>query len=243
MKLLLLLLAILLALRADAIEGEILQVQQAGAIAHLPRVDVGVSGFVVRHLDDSHSMIIADAIVRSYDSTKGEANLTLKPSSIQDSTNLPTLKLTPQRGDRVLLAQDYTRGLLIAPNEQSYYTLTRALKGELFIHPDIFAAHLAYRGHVRPLQEDFESFCASVTVGLLFFYIQEQLYTVDCRSFAILSTQEAPLGKQKAKLPFYHRFTHIKGGWFGKGSKEIEDYASYYKKLLKLKEPNTKESR
>jgi len=100
---------------------------------------------------------------------------------------------------------------------------------------------LSYKGHPTPLQKDFKNFCNNVSVGLLFFYIEQNLYTVDCHSFKILNIQNAPLQQKEQKLPFYSRLEKIEANWFGEGSDELEDYEPYYYELLyKNNETNAK---
>ena len=215
-----------------SIESKIVTIDGDTATISIPKADVGVSGFVVHELAPNHSMIVASATVAEFDAKSATAKLKLAPYTLFRNNNLPTLKLGPQAGDKVILAYGYDRGLLVAPNEEIYYTITRAMKSETFVHPDVFATLLSYRGHPTPLKEDFSGFCNNVTVGLLFFYLERKLYTVDCQSFKILSVQNAPLQQKSKKLPFYSRVEKIEANWFGEGSSELEDYEPYYYELL-----------
>jgi len=217
---------------ALALEVELLDVNGTEAKVSIDQIDVGVSGFVVHRLADDRHFIVNSAVVSAFDPKKKEATLKLSKYTLFTNNNLPTLKLTAQKGDTAVLAYAYGRGLLIAPQESIYYTLKGAMKNETFIHPDIFATMLSYRGHPTPLQEDFEDFCNNVTLGLLFFYIEQNLYTTDCHTFRILNIQKAPLKQSEEKLPFYSRVEKIEANWFGKGSKRLEDYEPYYYELL-----------
>ena len=214
------------------IESKIVTVRGDEATIGVPKADIGVSGFVVRTLAPNHSMIVASATVAGFDDKQKTATLKLAPYTLFRNNNLPTLKLKPQPGDKVILAYGYDRGLLIAPSEEIYYTLTRAMKDETFVHPDVFATLLSYKGHPTPLKEDFSGFCNNVTTGLLFFFLEQKLYTVDCQSFKILNVQNAPLQQKSKKLPFYSRVEKIEANWFGAGSDELEDYEPYYYELL-----------
>jgi len=221
-----------IALFGAYIESKIVTVDGDKATISLPKADVGVSGFVVRKLAPNHSMIIRSATVASFDKESKTATLKLAPYTLFRNNNLPSLKLKPKAGDIVILAYGYDRGLLIAPSEEIYYTLTRAMKNETFTHPDVFATLLSYHGHPTPLKEDFSEFCNNVTVGLVFFYLEQKLYTVDCQSFKILNIQNAPLEQKSKQLPFYSRVKKIEANWFGAGSSELEDYEPYYYELL-----------
>lgn len=211
--------------RIDTIDGD-------KATVSLSQADVGISGFVVHTVAPNHSMIVAGATVVDFDRQRQVATLKLTPYTLFRNNNLPTLKLKPQAGDKAVLAYGYDRGLLIAPNEEIYYTLTRSMRDETFVHPDVFATMLSYHGHPTPLKEDFSGFCNNVTTGLLFFYLEKKLYTVDCQSFKILTAQNAPLEQKSEKLPFYSRVEKIEANWFGEGSDELEDYEPYYYELL-----------
>ena len=232
MRYILFLILMKMALLGANIESKIVTVSGDEATISLPKADIGISGFVVHKLAPDHSMIVSSATVTGFDTKQGKATIKLSPYTLFRNNNLPTLKLEPQPGDKVILAYGYDRGLLIAPNEEIYYRLTRAMKDETFVHPDVFATLLSYHGHPTPLKEDFSSFCNNVTTGLVFFFLEQKLYTVDCQSFKILNVQNAPLEQKNEKLPFYSRVEKIEANWFGAGSDELEDYEPYYYELL-----------
>ncbi len=226
-------------LAADLIKSEILWVKEDKAAIHIENIQKGVSGFVVHTLAPNRSAIVNGAVIEDFNQTTKIATLKLTPFTMFRNNNLPSLKLQAQKGDLAVLAFGYDRALVIAPSEDIYYRLTQAMRGEVFIHPDIFATMLSWRGHPTPLQKDFQDFCQNVSIGLVFFYIERKLYTVDCNSFTILGVQEAPLeAKEKRKLPFYTRIEKIEASWFGAGSDELEDYAPYYYRLLYENNPN-----
>ncbi len=216
----------------NLVKSEVIGVTGDEAHIKVPNIEVGMSGFIVRTLAPERSTIIEGATVVDYDKNTEEATLKLYPYTVFVNNNLPRGKWHTKKGDLAVLAFAYNRGLLIAPSEKIYYTLTRAMQGEVFVHPDIFATLLSFKGHPTPLQEDFREFCNNVSIGLLFFYMEERLYTVDCQSFHILGVQEAPLKQESQKLPFYSRLKKIEANWFGEGSDELEDYEPYYYKLL-----------
>ncbi len=225
---------------ASTITTPIVSVQGDTATIDIDHIDVGVSGFVVHKLSDNRSIIVNEVTVKSFDKEKKEAKLKLAPFTLFANNNLPTLKITAGAGDIAVLAFGYNRGLIIAPSEKIYYTLKRAMQHEVFVHPDVFATLLSYKGHPTPLQEDFTGFCDNVSIGLLFFYIEQNLYTVDCHSFKILNVQPAPLEQESKKLPFYSRVEEIDANWFGKGSDRLEDYEPYYYELLYKNNKNDK---
>ena len=226
------LIVIKMALLGAFIESKIDTLDGDKATVSLSQANVGMSGFVVHTLDSDRTTIVASATVIAFDKNAKRATVALSQYTLFRNNNLPDMKLKPEVGDKVVLAYGYNRGLLIAPNEEIYYRLSKALQGEVFVHPDVFATMLSYHGHPTPLKEDFSDFCNNVTTGLIFFYLEQKLYTVDCQSFKILNTQNAPLEQKSKKLPFYSRVEKIDANWFGEGSSEIEDYEPYYYELL-----------
>jgi len=230
-----------LSLYANLIKTPLLAVDGEEGTISLEGISVGMSGFVVHQLSADHSIIVNSVEVIEVDKTTNQATLQLSKFTMFKNNNLPSLKYTAQKGDEVILAFGYNRGLLIAPNEQIYYTLKNAMRGEVLAHPDLFTAFLSTQGHPSPLKEDFTTFCNNLSIGLLFFYIEQNLYTVDCNSFAILDVQKAPLEEKKTQTPFYTRIKHIEANWFGEGSNEMKQYAPYYKKLLLQSYPRNSE--
>jgi hypothetical protein len=108
------------------------------------------------------------------------------------------------------------------------------------VHIDIFATIISYRGHPTPLKEDFNAMNLASSVGLLFIYLDKKLYTVDIKTFVILSISDAPLVQDTLQLPFYSRVEKIEANWWGEGSNELEVYEPYYFELLKEYNPQNK---
>jgi len=221
-----------LTLFANVIQTKIISVDNDTATIKINNIQKGISGVVVRHFTPKNSSIIASASVEKFDKNTNTATLKLSKFTLFKNNNLPSGKWKPKVGDRVLLAFGYDRGLIIAPNEEIYYTLKRSMKNEVFIHPDVFTTFLSFKGHGTPLKEDFKGFCNNTTIGLLFFYIDQKLYTTDCQTFKILNIQDAPLKQTSTQHPFYSRIKEIETNWFGKGKEKLTVYAPYYYKLL-----------
>ena len=195
-------------------------------------VQIGMSGFVVHQLAPERSIITKSIEVVAINKITGEATVVFKPFHLFVNNNLPSGSYEAQVGDRVVLAFGYNRGFIVAPSETIFYTLKKAMQGEIVVHPDIFTTFLSHQGHPSPLKDDFTSFCDNISLGLIFFYIEQKLYTVDSHSFKILSTQDAPLAQENTQKPFYSRITEIEANWFGAGSSEMENYSRYYFQLL-----------
>ena len=201
------------------------------ATIKLERVDVGVSGFLVHTISPNHTSILKNVHVIAYDKESKIATLQMSEFNALRNNALPTGKWQPQVGDSVELAFGYSRALLVSPSEEIYHQITKSVKVQ-WVHVDIFATILSYNGHPTPLKEDFEAMSIASSVGLLFIYLDQKLYTIDIKSFMILNISEAPLVQDSVKLPFYSRVETIEADWWGEGSDELEDYEPHYYELL-----------
>ena len=164
----------------------------------------------------------------------------LKFDSLQQNF-LPTGNWDVEVGDIAILAYGYTRALLIAPNEEIYYRITKATKQVHWLHPDIFTTILSFNGHPTPLVSDFTDMSNSTSVGLIFFYLHQKLITVDAQSMKVINISDAALNQTKVQLPFYSRIYEIDAAWWGEGSNKLEEYEPYYCKILIQKNPSNKE--
>lgn len=198
----------------------------------IEKIDVGMSGFIVHKLAENHSSILKNVVVTSFDESTKTATLELSDFSALSNNALPIGNWHVEVGDVVVLAFGYTRGFLVAPNEEIYHRVTKATKNLQWIHPDIFATILSFNGHPTPLKEDFDNFSDATSVGLLFFYLDKRLFTLDAKSFVILNISDAPLLQETTQLPFYTRVPEIDADWWGEGSDELEDYEPHYYELM-----------
>jgi len=197
------------------------------------KIDVGMSGYVVHNLAKNHEAIIANVVVKSFDANSSVAVLNMTPFYMLDNDSVPSGKWSVEVGDSVELAFGYSRALLIAPNEEIYYRVTKSTKTQ-WIHPDMFATILSFTGHPSPLKSDFNALANATSVGLLFIYLDKKIYTLDIKSFKILAISDAPLEQKSVHLPFYTRIEKIESSWwdFGEGSDKVKAYEPYYYKLL-----------
>ncbi len=231
MKTILLLTFICFELMASIIKAPVLSIDGNTITAKIEKVDVGVSGFVVHRIAKEHTSILKNATVIAYDKEKKIATLKMSNFTALRNNSLPSGKWKIVVGDEVQLAFGYSRALLIAPSEEIYHRITKSVRIQ-WVHSDLFATVLSYRGHPTPLKEDFEAMSIATSVGLLFIYLDKKLYTIDIKSFKILSISDAPLTQDSVKLPFYSRVEKIEANWFGAGSNELTEYAPHYYKLL-----------
>jgi hypothetical protein len=121
--------------------------------------------------------------------------------------------------------------MLIAPNEEIYYKITKHSELQ-WVHPDIFATILSFNGHPTPLRDDFTKMSISSSVGLVFIFLDKKVYTLDAKSFKILTITDAKLEQKEVHLPFYTRVPEIDDNWWGEGSGELEDYELHYYELM-----------
>ena len=234
MKFIVLSFILVLELFASVIKSPIVTIdkEQKSITIKIKRVDVGMSGFVVHKLAENHSSILNSVVVKSYDKQTEIATLSYSKFDMLRNSALPDGKWSIEVGDSVVLAFGYTRAFLIAPSEEIYHNITKSAKTIEWIHPDIFATILSFRGHPTPLRSDFNALSVAASVGLIFIYLDQRLFTLDSKSFKILNVSPAPLLQDKIVLPFYTRVEEIDAAWWGEGSDEMLDYEPHYYELL-----------
>ena len=209
------------------------------ATIKINNIDIGVNGFVVHTIEGDHNIILKNAVVTEFDKATKIATLELSEYNALKNNALPSGNWKVQVGDKVVLAFGYTRGLLIAPSEEIYYRITRHSKLQ-WVHPDIFATILSFNGHPPPLREDFTKLSIASSVGLVYIFLDQRLYTLDSKSFKILTVIKADLLQDETRLPFYTRVPEIDANWFGEGSDELEYYEPHYYTLLAEANSNNK---
>lgn len=233
MRLFLIFLFSTLSLSASMIKAPVVDVKDDQGYINIAQIQEGVSGFLVRHFNDDHSVIIANISVVDFNASTSRAQLKFSPYNGLKQNALPKGVWTPQNGDEAQLAFAYNRALLIAPNRVVYNDITSRASTIDWIHADTFAATLSYHGHPTPLAEDMQTFCNVSTIGLLYIYAQDTLFTLDCKSLNVLQITTVKHDHQVEQLPFYSRINTIREAWWGEGSDTLESYDSYYMGLIK----------
>lgn len=233
MKYILLLLLVIFELNAGVIKSPITTLDSDKQIAtiKIDRIDVGMSGFIVHEIAPEHTSILKNAVVTNYDKNTQVATLKMSDYTGLRNNALPTGNWSVKVGDTAVFAFGYSRALLIAPSEEVYHQVTKSINVQ-WIHPDLFATVLSFRGHPTPLKEDFEAMSDASSVGLVFIYLDKKLFMLDIKSFKILTINDAPLVQDSVKLPFFTRVEEIDANWWGEGSDELESYAPHYYELL-----------
>ena len=233
---------ILMNLHAYVIESPLLSVDNEKELAtiNVDKIDLGMSGFVYHKLAPDHTSILKNAVITQYNNETKIATLKLSDYTGLRNNSLPNGKWSLQIGDIAVFAFGYNRSVLVAPSEEIYHQITKSVKTE-WIHPDLFATILSFRGHPTPLKSDFDAMSVAMSIGLLFIYLDKKVYMLDIKSFKILSISDAPLVQDSVKLPFYSRVQEIDANWFGEGNDELEAYEPhYYELLVKFNKENKK---
>ena len=210
------------------------------ATVKINKIDIGMSGFVSHKIKGGHSIILNNAVVKGYNKETKIATLQLTEFIDLRNNALPDGNWKVEVGDTAVLAFGYTRALLIAPNEELYYRITKSSKIQ-WVHPDIFATILSFNGHPTPLREDFTKVSIETSIGLVYIFLDKKIFTLDSKSFKILTIIEADLHQDETHLPFYTRVPEIDANWFGDGSDELEYYEPHYYKLMAEANPKNQQ--
>lgn len=228
-------------LNASSITTPLLEVQESRATIVAENLREGMSGFIVRKFDAAHSTIIANARVEQHNPANGRAILRLSNYDGLRQNSLPSGNWTPEPSDTAVLAYDYERALLIAPNDDAYDAVTKSISGVEWIHPDNYATYLSYEGHPTPLVEDFRHYCTANSVGLLYIQSAQNLFTLDCKSFTLLQSTPFMSNAANEQTPFFSRIPTIRAAWWGEGSSRLDHYEPYYLELIALNNSKNKE--
>jgi len=243
MKFIVLFLVFVSVLFSSVLKSPLISVDEENNIAtiRIAKIDVGMSGFIVHPLLDEKNTILKSIVVESFDKDTQIATLKMSEYDLLKHNALPSGNWKVEVGDIAVLAFGYTRGILLAPSEEIYHRVTTATTHLQWIHPDIFATILSFSGHPTPLKEDFKQLSLATSVGLVFIYLDQRLFTVDSKSFKILNISDAPLVQEDVILPFYMRVLEIDAAWWGEGSDELTEYEPHYYSLLVDSNKNNKE--
>jgi hypothetical protein len=228
-------------LNASSITTPLLEIQGKQAAIVAENLRAGMSGFIIRVFDATHSTIIANARVEKVNPANNRAILHLGNYTGLHQNALPNGSWAPKTSDIAVLAYDYERALIIAPNDDTYDAIAKSITGVEWIHPDNYATFLSYEGHQTPLVEDFNLYCTANSIGLLYIQSADHLFTLDCKSFNVLQTTPFAKVSTKEQTPFYSRIPNIRGAWWGEGSSALDSYEPYYLEKIALKNAKNKE--
>jgi len=203
----------LFAFNPKIIKSNIIETSHKIGIIDNDNIQKGMTGYVIHN-----NSIIARALYIG--------NNKIKYQNFEDLKNeaLATPKIFPQKNDEVIFGLYNKKGLIIAPNQDSYITTEKNHPNIDWISSDIFANYFKN----KPKPEDFQQFCKDVKVGVIDFILDKE-YIVDCKSFYIL--EENPINyKAIYKNAFFSSFYKYNKSFFG----FIPDnWINYYKSIIK----------
>jgi len=187
----------------------------------------GRSGIVIHSYGNGLFAITHTAI------SQGGNRATIGSYSMLKHENLPTIKTAIKRGDQVIFGNLYNNILLIAPNEQSYSSITKSIK-KVWIHPDLYASFLIVNDENKITKKNLKKFAIETQVGLVAIVAKDGLRIFDpisgnyLRKIAINTPANS-----KAQSPFYARFEQISTDIFSEDDKK--EFPPYYKGIEKIK--------
>ena len=200
---------------------------------------IGQTGIVVHIFDNDKKLIVANAKVINSDSNSSVVEYFKFNDLKQDA--IPTTKRTVQKGDVLVLNYMYNSSLLITPTLESFQIVRDNFKLNNFIHSDIFAAKLKVDHNPYPTKEIIQNFAREQNLGTIFMVIENKVYIIDTKTFAILESYAISYENTQNMMPFYTRVEEIEDSIFNlsffdffSGNKNLS-YNDYYKKILGVK--------
>lgn len=200
---------------------------------------IGQTGIVVHIFDNDKKLIVANAKVINSDSNSSVVEYFKFNDLKQDA--IPTTKRTVQKGDVLVLNYMYNSSLLITPTLESFQMVRDNFKLNNFIHSDIFAAKLKVDHNPYPTKEIIQNFAREQNLGTIFMVVENKVYIIDTKTFAILESYAISYENTQNMMPFYTRVEEIEDSIFNlsffdffSGNKNLS-YNDYYKKILGVK--------
>jgi len=187
----------------------------------------GRSGIVIHSYGNGLFAITHTAI------SQGGTKATIGSYNMLKHENLPTIKTAIKQGDQVIFGNLYDNILLIAPNEQSYSSITKSIK-KVWIHPDLYASFLIINDEDSITPKNLKKFAIESQVGLIAIVAKDGLRIFDpisgnyLKKIAINTSANS-----KALSPFYARFEQISTNVFSEDDKK--EFPPYYKGIEKIK--------
>ncbi len=174
----------------------------------VPNLRVGQSGIVKHVYENGKSLVVANALVISSDSTSSTVKLV--PFLDIKQNAIPTSNRKAQEGDEVIINYLYDSSLIIAPSQDAFLATREKYVDNNFLHSDLFASKLKTNAEPLPSKETIQDFAISQNIGTLFFIIKNKVYIVDSKTFAILEQEDIAYNfTQDEKMPFYTRVEKI----------------------------------
>ncbi len=200
---------IMFALVLNAYQVKILNVNK-NMVTFDKYVKKGVNGYVLCPYEGKN--IICAKVV----SEGKRGRLSVYGNLKNDALALPVV--LPEAGDNVVLAKDYDRILIIAPNQKEYLLTKSHYKNDTVISADVFASFL----DDLPKKKEFIGFAKKMDIGKIVFVL-DKVYEVDANSFYAIKKYGS--NSVKYKEMFFTTYPKF----------DIKDknITAYYKSLIK----------
>ena len=126
----------------------------------------------------------------------------------------------PKKGDEVLFGKDYSRIMIIAPNQTDYLKTKEKYSKNTIIPVDVFGAFL----EGKPTKRDFINFAKKMNIGR-YIFVLDKIYEVDALSLQVINSYKNPYKNNKFKLPFFTSYNDY--------DIKMKNPINYYKNLIK----------
>lgn len=211
---------------------EIFDVTPTTAKINITNLNIGRSGIIIKETSNN-TIIITQAIVTH--SSNSISTLEFLDKDIIQQDAIPTTKLIPEDGDKFILNHLYKTSLLIAPNLKAKNNVKMLYPNQNFLNEDFFASHLKIIQQPIPEKETISNFAQSQQIGTIFIVVKNKLYILDSITFKIIETISLTYNDESTNVPFLTKIKDIEGGFWDFSGKKVEDYHTYYLKLLESK--------
>lgn len=211
---------------------KIFDVTDTTAKINITNLNEGHTGVIIKEIDGNTLITKIAQVIKSDEKS---STIEFLDDNILPQDAIPTTKLVPQNGDKFILNHLYKTSLLIVPNLQAKNSVKKLYPNQNFLSEDFFAAHLKILKQPIPEKETISNFAQSQQIGTIFFVIKNKLYIVDSITFKTIDTISLNYNDDSIQVPFLTKIENIDQGLLDFGDDEIEDYNTYYLKLLETK--------
>ncbi len=195
------------------IRAKLQNVKEDEAIINIPNLRIGQSAVIQHHYTNSQNLLIANAHVIS--SNDKSSTLKLTPFLDLKQNALPTSNRKAKNGDIAIVNYLYDTSLIIAPTQNAFFATRAKYRDNNFLHSDLFASQLKIKKEPLPSKQTIQNFAIAQNIGTLFFIIDNYVYIVDTKTFAILEKESISYNLAEDKImPFYTRVEKIEANAF-----------------------------
>ena len=171
----------------------------------------GMSGIII-HKYTSDVEAITSRVIQT---SKGHA--TLSDIDVVHHDELPTIKTSVSKGDKIIGGYLYGTILVLAPDATTYNNITSSYKKH-WIHPDLYAVYLSQEGEGKATKENLRNFATKYHIGLIYIVKKDSVVLLDPISGKHVGKKAVGKLSSKAQIPFFMRLDEIRTGWFSKSA-------------------------